>query len=198
MVNQHTPQPDMTPVDKDPADPHLTEPIKQHLTGDHSNDTMSKTQPRDGMESSSDASEGKTKPYMLLVEDNAINMKVLERLCQRLSLPYQLAFNGLEAVKLFEAEPGTFDIIWMDIMMPIMDGLAATKQIRNIERSSGRCEIKDKVRVIALTGLSGEDIENDTTDVGFDAFWTKPVKLDILRKEIDRWTLPREQQIYSS
>lgn len=133
------------------------------------------------------------KPHMLLVEDNAVNMKVLERLCNRLSLSYALAFNGLEAVKLFEADSSIFDIIWMDIMMPVMDGIAATKQIRDIEKKSGRYERKNRARIVALTGLSGEDIEKDAESVGFDAFWTKPVKLDLLRREVDRWAQVRER-----
>ena len=131
--------------------------------------------------------DAKPAPKMLLVEDNSINMKVLEVIVKRLSLPYSLAFDGRQAVDLFQASPLTYDIIWMDIMMPVMDGIRATYHVRTIEKKVRREEKKAPVRIIALTGMSGKEIEGDARAVGMDDFFTKPVKGAVLKRSIEEW-----------
>ena len=135
------------------------------------------------------APDAKSGPKMLLVEDNPTNMKVLEICVKRLSLPYSLAFNGSQAVDLFKASPLLYDIVWMDIMMPIMDGIQATQNIRAIEKKVRREEKKAPVKIIALTGMSGKEIEGDAKAVGMDDFCTKPIKGEILKRSIEEWKM---------
>ena len=73
--------------------------------------------------------------HILLVEDNALNMKIEEFVLERAGAVLTKAVNGQEAVELFAAsEPGAFDAILMDIMMPVMNGYEATKAIRQMEK----------------------------------------------------------------
>jgi CheY-like chemotaxis protein len=87
----------------------------------------------------SSSTERKYAPTMLLVDDNKINLRLLKTYMLKKKYPViDEAENGLEAVNKFSAREGGYDIIFMDISMPILDGFGATKQIRAIERSRRR------------------------------------------------------------
>ena len=105
----------------------------------------------------------------LIVEDNPINIRVAQIVLKGLSPHIQVAMNGLEAVELFQTSK--FDIILMDIRMPVMDGIEATLRIRKLEKLM---KTKDPVKIIALTANTfQEDIES-CMDNGMDAFLEKP------------------------
>lgn len=105
----------------------------------------------------------------LIVEDNLINIRVAQIVLNGLSPHIEVAMNGLEAVEMFQNRK--FDIILMDIRMPIMDGIEATLRIRKLENLM---KIKDPVKIIALTANTfQEDIEN-CMENGMDAFLEKP------------------------
>ncbi|MGE5943547.1 MAG: response regulator, partial [Flavobacteriales bacterium] len=107
----------------------------------------------------------------LIVEDNLINIQVAKITLSELSPHVEVAINGLEAVELFQKNQ--FDIILMDIRMPVMDGIEATLKIRELERISN---IEKPVKIVALTANTfQEDIEN-CMDNGMDAFLEKPFK----------------------
>jgi CheY-like chemotaxis protein len=130
---------------------------------------------------------GPPSPTILMVEDNAINMRILEMAAKRLKLDYDMAFDGSEAVRLFTESPLKYDIVWMDIMMPIMRGTVATQHIRALEKKAKRIETKPLARIVALTGLSGENIETDASGCGMDEFFTKPIKMDTLKRNVQQW-----------
>jgi len=115
--------------------------------------------------------------HVLLVDDNGINLKLLVSLMNKLACSYQTATNGAEAVELYkrslQREQPTFDVIFMDISMPVMDGFEATRGIRKLERQGGvrACE------VIALTGLGSEAAQQEALACGINLFLRKPVKL---------------------
>ncbi|KAK4118613.1 hypothetical protein N657DRAFT_368423 [Parathielavia appendiculata] len=129
--------------------------------------------------------------YLLLVDDNPVNIKLLSTLIKKLKQPFEIARNGLEAVEQYKESLSTrshrpVNIVFMDITMPVMDGFEATRQIRQLElehmMAAGEKAVKEKCKIIALTGLSSESDRREATASGCDLFWTKPVRLDAVRK----------------
>jgi CheY-like chemotaxis protein len=112
-------------------------------------------------------------PEFLLVDDNFINLKILSSYMKKLKQPYQTASDGLEAVTAYEADPGRFSCILMDISMPVMDGFEATRRIRAFESQQGL----RPALILALTGLASEEAQREATVSGLDLFLTKPVRL---------------------
>ncbi|KAF4338428.1 peroxide stress-activated histidine kinase mak2 [Fusarium beomiforme] len=120
-------------------------------------------------------------PQFLLVEDNPINLKMLTCFMRKLHKSYRTAVNGQEAVDAYKETPGQFKYVLMDISMPVMDGLEATRQIRAFERFNGIAASK----ILAITGLGSESTREEATRSGVDVFVTKPVKLRELETVID-------------
>jgi len=91
-------------------------------------------------------------------------------------LRYREAVNGLEAVEYYGEYPARYSVILMDISMPVMDGMTATRRIRDYERQHGlkRCSI------IALTGLASASARLEAIASGFDHFLSKPIKFNAL------------------
>ena len=84
---------------------------------------------------------------ILLAEDNELNMEIAEFLLQNEGAQVTKAWNGQEAVEIFEkSRPGEFDVILMDIMMPVMNGYEAAKMIRSLDREDAKV-----VPIIAMT-----------------------------------------------
>ncbi|KAM0346017.1 hypothetical protein ACHAP4_011760 [Fusarium culmorum] len=117
-------------------------------------------------------------PQFLLVEDNPINLKILIYFVNKLKQPYGTAINSKEAIAAYKETPGRFLYIMMDISMPVMDGLEATRQIRAFERYHN---IPASV-VLAITGLGSESTRDEATRSGVDFFITKPAKLADLKE----------------
>ncbi|KAI9647136.1 hypothetical protein NHQ30_005138 [Ciborinia camelliae] len=137
-------------------------------------------------------------PSLLLVDDNMINLKLLRHFITRLGYTtVHEAENGLEAVKKVEERPEGYDIIFMDISMPVLDGFDATREIRKLEKSRRERAIangegdggrkKNEALVIALTGLAGKDDVDKARDCGIDLFMTKPVAMKEVRKMLENW-----------
>ncbi|XDG04945.1 hypothetical protein ABKA04_004560 [Annulohypoxylon sp. FPYF3050] len=124
-------------------------------------------------------------PRLLLVDDNAINLKLLVTFMDKIELPYVEAMNGLEAVNKFKEafEQQHFDFVLMDLQMPIMDGLEATRQIREFERAK-RAAGKPvaSANVIAITGVGNEDMRKEAMEAGVSQFLTKPIKFKSLQQ----------------
>lgn len=98
----------------------------------------------------------------------------------------QRAENGQIAVDLLkESMPGTFDMCLMDLRMPVMDGLEATKLIRT------ELQMSD-LPIIALTGEMSADIRSECDGVGFDDFFQKPLKKDKLQELINKYKAARD------
>jgi two-component system, sensor histidine kinase len=112
---------------------------------------------------------------ILLVEDNLINQRVSMFSLKQLGFEVDVADNGRIAVDKFLENP--YDLILMDIQMPVMDGLEATRLIREIERQRG---VESPVKIVAITANAlGED-RKECLNVGIDGFLTKPFNLDKL------------------
>ena len=117
---------------------------------------------------------------MLVVDDNHINLRILAAYLSKLGMEYELATNGEEAINAYTRQAGHFMGILMDISMPIMDGLEATRQIRAHERKHQL----DPAAIIALTGLTSDSTHQKALDSGVDKFLTKPVRLKLLGEEL--------------
>lgn len=120
----------------------------------------------------------------LVVEDNAINQKVISRFLQRLGFEVDIAHNGIEGVDHFKAE--TYGIVFMDLMMPLMDGYEATKQIRDYEREIGTPG-EDHTPIIAVTANINAT-EASCLQVGMDGYLNKPLRLETLKQLIQSKT----------
>jgi hypothetical protein len=118
---------------------------------------------------------------ILLVEDNKVNQMVGSKVLQNLGYRYDIANNGLEAVRAFEA--GSYDAVLMDCQMPEMDGYEATGAIRRLEADT------DAVRtpIIAMTAAAMEGDREACLASGMDDFMTKPVRLEIVATVLARW-----------
>jgi CheY-like chemotaxis protein len=126
-------------------------------------------------------------PRVLLVDDNAINLKLLVVFAKRQNLRYEEATNGLEALETFKSEaqssdsaPPTrpFDFVLMDLSMPVMDGLTSTRQIRQFETKMGL----KRSCIVALTGLASAQDQKDAQDAGVDMYLVKPVKFADIKR----------------
>ncbi|KAF4972150.1 hypothetical protein FSARC_1225 [Fusarium sarcochroum] len=112
-------------------------------------------------------------PRFLLVEDNAINMKILQTYMKKLGLVYDSASNGLQALESYKAKEGCYKCILMDISMPVMDGFESTRLIRGFEKSLDL----PRSHVVAISGLASKDAQEEAFANGLDLFLSKPVHL---------------------
>jgi PAS domain S-box-containing protein len=118
-------------------------------------------------------------PRVLVVEDNAVNQKVVVRLLARLGVRPDVAGNGLEAVQMFGAlRP---DVIFMDFQMPELDGYEATRQIR-LAQSPGQRTV-----IIAMTAEALAGAREACLAAGMDDYISKPIKLSDVRDALDSW-----------
>ncbi|MFV0553362.1 MAG: response regulator [Mangrovibacterium sp.] len=116
---------------------------------------------------------------ILLVEDNMLNQKVVTFSLKKLESNIMIANNGLEGVELFKSNK--FDFILMDIMMPIMDGLEATKKIREYERENNI----ERTPIIAVTANTLDNDRDKCIQYGMDEFMSKPFSLPNLREILE-------------
>ena len=111
---------------------------------------------------------------LLLVEDNALNSEIARTLLEDEGAAVTLARDGREGVERFQKDPpGTYDAILMDVMMPVMDGLAAARAIRALPRPDGKT-----VPIIAMTANAFEEDAEKCLAAGMNAHLAKPLKMD--------------------
>ncbi len=116
---------------------------------------------------------------VLLVEDNPVNQKLAKLMLSKAGYQFQVAGNGLEAVAKFTGSPEDFDVIFMDIQMPEMDGMAATKAIRN--------KGFDKIPIVAMTANVMKGDRERFLAAGMDDYISKPIKREIVFDVIEKW-----------
>ena len=130
---------------------------------------------------------------ILLVEDNDLNLEVAQYILEDAGAEIIVARNGLESVELFEqSESDSFDVILMDVMMPVMDGLTATKRIRKLKRKDART-----VPVIAMTAnVFNEDIIA-AKEAGMNEHIAKPLDFDKLIHTLAKYFLKMDKKLIS-
>ena len=137
----------------------------------------------DKHEEQTDASEKSIKGLnILLAEDNELNMEIAEFMLQNEGAHVSKAWNGQEAIEVFKkSEPGEFDVILMDIMMPVMNGYEATKIIRSLDREDAKV-----IPIIAMTANAFTEDRIRAKEAGMAEHVAKPVDVDLLIKVIHK------------
>lgn len=122
--------------------------------------------------------ENGTRPaHLLLVDDNDLNLRVLSTCVKQIGCTFTQAMDGLEAVEAYKTTTRPYDMCFMDISMPLMDGCTATRVIRAYEAKNGL----PRTSIIALTALGAEEARQEAFAAGVDFYISKPVKMKDVR-----------------
>ncbi len=116
---------------------------------------------------------------LLAAEDNRTNQLVLRKMVQALNVEIDFANNGIEAVRKFKSQP--YDVVFMDISMPEMDGVEATAHIREYESKTGQ----DRTPIVALTAHAMAGDGQSFLAAGLDHYLTKPLKKQVIAAKLD-------------
>ncbi|RQD57658.1 MAG: sensor histidine kinase, partial [Desulfonatronovibrio sp. MSAO_Bac4] len=132
---------------------------------------------------------------VLLAEDNHINQQVALAMLNNLGLSADAVANGSEAVQAIQTIP--YDLVLMDMQMPVMDGLTATQEIRKLElnaetedidNTAGKSEPRQsRIPIIALTAHAVQGYREKCMEAGMDDYMTKPLEPDVLAEILEKW-----------
>lgn len=124
----------------------------------------------------------------LLVEDHPLNLEIAKNLLERVGIEVDTAVNGQEAVELFRLNRGAYDVILMDIRMPVMDGILATREIRSLESE------ESSVPIIALTASAYEGDALRSRAAGMNEALLKPIDPLKMYRILNRYMFPGHTQ----
>ena len=133
---------------------------------------------------------------ILLAEDNPVNQKLAQLMLSKAGHDVDVARDGREALEKYTRTPDNYNLILMDIEMPVMDGLQATREIRDWEgavANKGKkimlnSKPRPKIPIIAMTANALEEVRKKCFESGFDDYITKPIKKEILFGTINKWS----------
>ena len=163
----------------------LLKPAKQSLLLDHvmrilAGESRDRAKPPAAAEPAPPPADGAAAPLrVLLAEDNPVNVKFALKLLEKAGHSVTVAANGREAIDRWAR--GAFDVVLMDVQMPEMDGLEATRAIRQQEANG-----KNRTPIIAMTANAMAGDREMCISAGMDGYVTKPVKKDVLFAEVER------------
>ena len=123
-----------------------------------------------------DVSKSKKSPKILVVEDNIINLKVMVKMLEKRHIIADTASNGKEAIN--QCRMNHYDMIMMDVQMPVMNGLDATRDIRQLEGYA-------VVTIIAMTAYTEQEIVDQCMEAGMNHYITKPIEFVELDKHLN-------------
>jgi two-component system, sensor histidine kinase and response regulator len=142
---------------------------------------MRETQPeRDSGQRTDDARDDRLGLHVLVVDDHESNRKVAHRMLEQLGCRTSLAANGREAIEALER--AMYDVVLMDVQMPVVDGLEATRLIRRGEAGTSR-----HLPILALTAHAMESDRRRCLEAGMDGYLAKPIKKRDLHQALGRW-----------
>ncbi len=119
---------------------------------------------------------------IILAEDNDLNLQLMTLILEQLGYDFEVAKNGQEALDMVQQKE--FDIILMDVQMPVLNGLEAAKEIRKLEG-------KEKIFIVGLSANVFEEDQKKAVDAGMDDYLTKPIRLVALAEKIKEYSLKR-------
>jgi two-component system, sensor histidine kinase and response regulator len=134
--------------------------------------------------------EAKTSARILLVEDNPVNQKLAVLMLTKGGYQVAVADNGEEAVKKVMSEGPPFDLVFMDIQMPVMDGYTATRTLREKGVAA--------LPIVALTAHAMKGEQEKCLECGMDDYITKPIRRDIVFQKIKEWVFDRRKHEHQS
>ena len=121
--------------------------------------------------------------HILMAEDNLLNQEIAQELLEDAGATVEVADNGKIAVDTFRsAPPGTYDVILMDVMMPEMDGLEATRTIRALQREDAKT-----IPIIAMTANAFEEDKKKVLEAGMNAHLAKPIEMELVLRTISTY-----------
>ncbi len=160
---------------------HLLKPVRQAELRDTIERILGSRETRQpGLQSTQRAPDHTQALHILLVEDNVVNQRVAGRLLEKRGHRVALAGNGLEALKALEQE--TYDLVFMDVQMPEMDGLEATAKLREMERHTSRHQ-----PVVALTARAMKGDLEHCMSAGMDGYLAKPIRPEELDDVLEKY-----------
>ncbi|HYA14720.1 MAG TPA: response regulator, partial [Syntrophales bacterium] len=121
---------------------------------------------------------------ILLAEDNIVNQNLVKILLNKAGHHVELANNGSEAIEKLSMTNSDFDLIFMDVQMPVMDGLEATKIIK--------CKGYGHIPIIAMTASAMEEDRVKCLKAGMDGCLTKPIRMEVVKEVIEKWALRKK------
>ena len=128
---------------------------------------------------------------ILLVEDNPVNQKLAEMILTKAGYLVEVTNNGREGFEKYTQSPDAFDLIFMDIQMPEMDGLEATKAIRKYEEQpvtrNSQPATRRHIPIVAITAHAMKGDKEMCLEAGMDDYMTKPIKREIVYGSIEKW-----------
>lgn len=127
---------------------------------------------------------------ILLVEDNPVNQKLALLLLRRAGYEVDVASNGKEAIRMYTAPGAHYDLVFMDIQMPEMDGLEAAREIRRWESAQADPPSRGPVPIVAMTAHAMKGDREKSLRAGMNDHLTKPIRKAPLLETIERW-VPR-------
>jgi CheY-like chemotaxis protein/nitrogen-specific signal transduction histidine kinase len=168
----------------------LTKPIKPAQLQETLRRVLSGTKPAPAQASISTKVDSPLASHLpmrvLLCDDNAINQKVALRLLQQMGYRADVAANGLEALAALDRQP--YDLIFMDVMMPEMDGLEAARLIRARQKQAAQYpNYKSHLIIIAMTASAMQGDREKCLAAGMDDYIAKPVRLEDVRTIVKHW-----------
>ncbi len=131
---------------------------------------------------------------LLLAEDNPVNQKLASMMLKKAGYRVKIANNGREALERFKADPNGYHLIFMDIQMPEMDGIEATKNIRAFEATRQQEDTRNgRIPIVAMTANTMAKDRKSCLDAGMDDYIPKPLKRELVFQIIDRYVLRKEK-----
>ncbi len=123
--------------------------------------------------------------HLLLVEDFIFNVSVVKKILKKYGLEISVAENGKEAVEMMKSNPGLYDLVLMDVRMPVMDGITATTEIRKFDT---------KTPIVALTASTTKETINSVKDKGMNGFIAKPIDPTTFADKIAEYLVKSKSQ----
>ncbi len=123
---------------------------------------------------------------ILLAEDNPVNRKLAGMMLTKAGYKVELANNGKEALEKYTSSPDGFDLVFMDVQMPEMDGMEATREIRKWEAKTNSGQSRH-IPIAAMTANAMKGDREKCLEAGMDDYTTKPIKRDVVFKMLEKW-----------
>ena len=128
---------------------------------------------------------------ILLAEDNPVNQKLAKLMLTKAGYQVEIANNGKEVLEKLEKDPEGFHLIFMDVQMPEMDGIAATRAIRTKETKKGSSD-NGRIPIVAMTANAMKGDREECLEAGMDDFVSKPIKREIVFEMVNKWVINKE------